>query len=382
MFSAILMTNIPATVLCGIVLCAGLGSAVAAQSNATPQPEPWMLGPFQKADKSNPILTPDPNAVFDCPMTKTKVAWEHDHVFNPGAVVRGGKVYLLIRSEDNSGEGIGNHTSRIGLAESRDGVHFTVHPAPVLYPDNDNQKANEWTGGCEDPRVVETPDGGYLVMYTQWNHAVARLASATSRDLVHWVKNGPVFARADGGKYLDTYCKSGAVVTERKGDHLIAARINGKYWMYFGEGQIYLASSTDLVNWDPVLDASGNWQPILQTRPGAFDSDLVEAGPPAVITKNGILLIYNGKNASGDKGDTSLQGGAYSGGQVLFDAHDLTKVLSRSSSWFITPERPYERTGQYAAGTVFVEGLVHFHKHWFLYYGTADTDIAVAVAND
>ncbi len=68
-------------------------------------------------------------------MTGKPVAWEHDHTFNPAAVVRDGKVCVLFRSEDNSGEGIGAHTSRLGLAESKDGLHFTIQPAPVLFPD-------------------------------------------------------------------------------------------------------------------------------------------------------------------------------------------------------------------------------------------------------
>jgi len=42
---------------------------------------------------------------------------------------------------------------------------------------------------------------------------------------------------------------------------------------------------------------------------------------------------------------------------------------------------PYEKTGQYAAGTTFAEGLVYFHRRWFLYYGCADSLVAVATAH-
>ena len=366
------------TLKCTAVLCAAAFAALS-HAGAAPEQAPWMLGPFVKADAANPVLKPDPGAVFECPMTKTKIAWEHDHVFNPAAVVRKGRVYILYRAEDNSGDGIGNHTSRIGLAESKDGLHFTKRPTPVLFPDDDDQKSHEWTGGCEDPRVVETDDGGYLLMYTQWNHKTARLASATSRDLIHWTKHGPVLAKTSNGKFLDSWCKSGAVITRRKGDHLIAAKIDGKYWMYFGEGAVYAATSTNLTDWDPVLDERGEWKPLLQTRPGHFDSSLAESGPPPVITDQGVVFLYNGKNAD-TNGDPTAHPGAYSGGQALFDAHDPTKLLSRTDGWFITPERPYETSGQYAAGTVFVEGLVHFKKQWFLYYGTADSFVAAAVA--
>ena len=46
----------------------------------------------------------------------------------------------------------------------------------------------------------------------------------------------------------------------------------------------------------------------------------------------------------------------------------------------LKPELPYEKTGQYAAGTTFAEGLVWFHNQWFLYYGCADSLVAVATA--
>ena len=40
---------------------------------------------------------------------------------------------------------------------------------------------------------------------------------------------------------------------------------------------------------------------------------------------------------------------------------------------------PLRKSGQYPAGTTFVEGLVPFRGKWFLYYGTADSFVGVAV---
>ena len=59
---------------------------------------------------------------------------------------------------------------------------------------------------------------------------------------------------------------------------------------------------------------------------------------------------------------------------------DPTKLLARSAEPFIRPTEAYERTGQYAEGTTFIEGLVPFHGRWFLYYGTADSRVGVAVS--
>lgn len=361
--------------LAGLLLA---GAALLAPAARAEVPA-WGLGPFAKADAVNPIVTPDKAAVFDCPMRKAPVRWEALHTFNPAAALKDGTVYVLYRAEDDTGEmKIGGHTSRLGMAESRDGLHFTRRPTPVFFPAEDAQKANEWDGGCEDPRIVQRPDGTFVMMYTQYNRKRTHLAVASSRDLVTWQKHGPVFAKAFGGKFAAGN-KSASVVTELKDGRLVAAKINGKYWMYWGEGAIRLATSDDLIDWTPLVDGQGKLVDMLRTRRGKFDSALVEAGPPAVLTSRGIVLLYNGKN-DGKRGDKQLTAGAYAGGQALFDAHDPAKLLARCNDYFFKPERPYEVTGQYKAGTVFIEGLVHFQNSWFLYYGTADSRVAVATA--
>lgn len=331
----------------------------------------WMLGPFTKPAGINPVITPDSTAQFRSPTNDSLVAWEAFATFNPAAVVRDGKVFLLYRAEDASGRlEIGGHTSRLGLAESCDGFHFTRRSAPVLYPDTDAQRGNESPGGVEDPRVVETEDGTYVLTYTQWNRDVPRLAVATSRDLVTWTKHGPAFARAAGGKYLAHESKSGAILTRRAGDHLIATRVNGKYWMYWGVPNIRIATSDNLTDWTPVEDAAGAAVQVLSPRPGHFDAWLVEGGPPALLTPAGIVVLYN----AGDSAHV------YSAGQALFDPRNPLRLLARADTPFIHPTESYERTGQYVQGTTFVEGLVHLQGRWLLYYGTADSRVAVATA--
>lgn len=343
--------------------------------------ESWMLGPFTKPAQVNPVITPSAVSRFRSPMNDSVVAWEAYATFNPAAVVRDEKVYLLYRAEDASGERqIGGHTSRLGLAESSDGLHFTRRAAPVLYPDIDAQRQYEWPGGVEDPRIVQTDDGGYVLTYTQWNRDVPRLAVATSRDLLNWIKHGPAFARAAGGKYLRTESKSGAILCRIEGERTIATRVNGKYWMYFGVPDLLIATSDNLVDWTPLEDADGRAVKVLSPRPGYFDSWLVEGGPPALLTAHGIVVVYNAGN-SGAHGDSTLPARVYTGGQALFDARNPLKLIGRSNAPFIKPTSDYERTGQYTQGTTFVEGLVRFHGRWYLYYGTADSRVAVAVSD-
>src|SRR5256714_6702005 len=339
----------------------------------------WTFGPFEKPTAVNPIISTSASSVFVSPMGDSAVHWEQLATFNPAAVVRNGKVYVLYRAEDASGkEEIGFHTSRIGLAESSDGLNFTRRAAPVLYPDKDDQARYEWTGGVEDPRVVETGDGRYVMTYTQWNRDVPRLAVATSTDLVKWQKHGPAFARAENGRDLRTETKSGSIVTRVHGDHLIATKINGKYWMYFNVPDIMLATSDDLINWTPLADSDGKVLKVLSARPGYFDSWLVEAGPPAILTDRGIVLVYNAGN-SGRFGQAGLPERVYTGGQGLFGAKNPLKMFARSDQPFIRPTGTYEKTGEEKEGTTFSEGLIPFKGRWFLYYGTADSRVGVAV---
>jgi len=350
----------------------------------------WALLPFKKLDSVNPILQPG-TASFTDPIRKTKVLWEEKDVFNPAIVQKGGKVYMLYRAQDKIGKPGG--TSRIGLAVSTDAVHFTRMPAPVLYPDNDQYKKLEWEGGCEDPRVVEDSLGTYYMTYTAYDGQTARLLEATSKDLQHWAKHGSVFAKAYSGKYAKLWSKSGSIVSVYKDGQPVAVKINGKYWMYWGDTQIWCAYSDNLLDWTPVEMKAGEHPPVklrsqaltmpdlkvvLPTREGKFDSDLVESGPPAMLTDKGIRLIYNSRNMR-EYGDKSLPDGTYAAAQVLFDKNDPTKIIRRMDTWFIRPEKPYEITGQ-VNQVCFLEGLTEFKNVWYLYYGTADSKIAVAAS--
>ncbi|MDP9230916.1 MAG: glycoside hydrolase family 130 protein, partial [Bacteroidota bacterium] len=237
----------------------------------------WALLPFEKADGVNPVLIPDSGSEFYCPVRKEKLKWEEKDVFNPAAIVRHDTVFLLYRAEDKIGKFAG--TSRIGLAWSTDGSHFKKYAAPVLYPANDEQKKFEWEGGCEDPRIVEDENGIYFLTYTAYDGDKARLLVASSTDLYHWIKHGPAFAKAKNGKYVSEWSKSGSIVCKYENGKAIAIKIDGKYRMYWGDTNIFLAASDDLVNWTPLETNDGKLQIAFGPRKGMFDSDLVEPGP-------------------------------------------------------------------------------------------------------
>lgn len=350
-------------------------------------PSPWYSTGFAKLDR--PILGPDPSLTFRCPVSGQHVHWAEKDVFNPAATIHDGRVHLLVRAEDTVGPFKG--TSRIGVATSDDGEHFTVEPEPVIFPDRDDFLPIEHDGGCEDPRLVRRDDGLYICTYSSFNGSLCHLSIATSRDLRRWTKHGPAFT---GTAWEHQWAKSGCIVAQWRDGCLEAVQINGRYWMYWGEGVLYAATSADGIRWTPVelaanhnrileLRADGNYVclqlpgavpallPVCRPRPGRFDDHLVEPGPAAVLGEHGIALWYNGAKPGRDAG-------VYCCGQMLFDALAPGEVIERPAAPFLVPDRAWELSGQNAAVT-FSEGLVRHRGRELLYYGCADSHIGVAV---
>jgi predicted GH43/DUF377 family glycosyl hydrolase len=349
----------------------------------------WVIGPFMRPTEG-PVIEPNKFYYFRDPLTHDRTYWEALSTFNPAATIStDGKVAVIFRAEDASGKDeIGGHTSRLGLATSMDGLQFTTEGAPVLYMANDEENPHEFPGGVEDPRIVVAPDGTYVMTYTQWarDQGMYTIGIATSSNLTDWKKWGPAFTNAGNTRFAKMRYKSGAILTELHNGRIQAVKVHGSYWMYWGEGKIGLATSKDLIHWTPVVDPQTNLPKfIMPPRPGHFDSGLAEVGPPPLLTHKGIVLIYNGKNSTGTGDETfpsdpKIEPGAYSVGEALFSSSDPEKQIGRTENPVLTPIWPYERHGQYKAGTTFAEGLVAYQGQLLLYYGAADSVIGVARA--
>ena len=326
----------------------------------------WGLGPFVRCPE-NPLIEPRADTTFFCPIQKINVAWESKNIVGAAAAVRDGKVYWLYRAEPNN-----MHNSRVGLGISEDGIHFKCLPTPVIYPDQDAFKEYEWPGGCEDGRIVQRGDGLFIYLYCAFDGKRPRQAVATSQDLIHWTKKGLAFERAYDGKYKDI-SKGGSVVSRYYDDgRVVAEKVNGKYWMYcIG---YHVAYSDDCINWTPVIDSRGGLVKVLPPRGGGgkFDCNLIEPGPPPIVTPKGILVIYHGGENDLKKGDPNLPKRSYSGGQALFDLNDPTKMIARCDNYFLTPRMAYELNSSVGAPVCFMEGLVRFQGKWLLYYEAGD----------
>ncbi len=130
-------------------------------------------------------------------------------------------------------------------------------------------------------------------------------------------ENGKPFTKPKRAEWS----KSGAIFSEK---------IDGKFWMLFGEYRIWLATSDDGIKW------IGDQRPFLEPRRGNyFDHTFVEMGPPPIKTEKGWLVLYHGIN---DKH-------WYQIGFLLLDLDNPRKILFRSKDPIFKPETDYEISG-------------------------------------
>jgi len=296
-----------------------------------------MIGPFLDVQE-NPVLMP--GSGFD-----SKGA------FNP-AVLKEGDNYFMVYRAESLEDGL---TGRLGLARGQDGVNFVRHPEPVIVPNQDFDRF-----GCEDPRLVKIGDAYYLTYVGNCGrYETGNICLATSKDLVHWEKRGSILKPQkdwDRGQV-----KAGAILQQP---------IDSKYIMYFmGEKEpwktaIGLAYSTDLFEWYEPLD-----EPVLLPLKGYFDSQGVEPGPPALLTGEGIWLIYCGWGKDC----------VYRVGAALFSREAPFKIIERSDEPIFTPARNWGELFGGISNHVVAEGLVNEGNRWLLYYGAADRASCMAI---
>ncbi len=256
-----------------------------------------------KRHERNPIL----RAHSDLPWCSIKV-------YNPAISYDGQKYHMLFR-------GIGDDwVSRIGYAESPNGLDFHLLPFPVLSPSYPWESA-----GCEDPRIIFI-DGRYWITYTAFDGHTARAALTSSRDLVNFNERRLLFPN------WDQSAREGFPLDWSKGGAIFPQKINNKYYMLFGDSHIWIAESDDMVDWTPIID------PVLTNRPDNFDTVYVETGPPPILTDRGWLVIYHGV----DRLDAKM---TYRIGAFISDTNDPRKVLWRCSQPLTEPQESYEKIG-------------------------------------
>jgi predicted GH43/DUF377 family glycosyl hydrolase len=273
-------------------------------------------------------------------------------VFNPGAALVDGETVLLCRVEDRHG------ISHLTVARSSDGVTgWRIDPEPLITPDEHGQTS---CYGVEDPRITRVDElSAWMIAYTAYGPA------------------GPCVALAVTEDFRDVTPIGIAMPPDDKNAALLPHHIDGQFALfhrpmspYTGRADVWMSRSVDLRSWTTP-------EAVLAARPGSWwDSLRVGMGPPPLETPHGWLGLYHGVK------QMATGGVIYRVGLVLLDLDRPARVLHRSGDWLLAPTAPYERTGD-APNVVFPTGLIHdpASDQLRLYYGSADTHIALATAS-
>jgi predicted GH43/DUF377 family glycosyl hydrolase len=272
-------------------------------------------------------------------------------VMNAGAVAVDGGTVLLCRVEDRRG------MSHLTVARSADGVtNWVVDDTPLLAPYSD---LPEESWGVEDPRLTRVDElDAWVITYTSFGPGGPGVSMATTRDFRTVDRLGVVRPPED---------KNGALLPRRVGGQFILfhrpVAVAGQ------RGDIWLSRSPDLHTWsDP--------EPVMSGRSGGWwDTARIGMGPTPLETPEGWLVVYHGVRQT-------VAGSLYRAGLALLDLDDPSKVLHRSDEWVLSPTEPYELLGD-VPNVVFPCGLVHDADTDLLrlYYGAADTCVALATAS-
>lgn len=292
-----------------------------------------------KRYKNNPILTPS--------MWPYKV----NSVFNAGATIYDNKVLLLVRVEDMRG------FSHLCKAVSKDGyTNWVIDKEPTMLPKPDEFPEEKY--GIEDPRIVKLEDGKtYAIAYTAYSAGGPLVSLATTED-------------------FKTFRRYGVARTPDDKDASLFPRKFGNRWVlihrpsptYYSLGaHMWISYSPDLKHW-------GDSTIVLPARKGSWwDAYKVGLGPQPIETSEGWLIIYHGVK-------TTASGSIYRLGLALLDLDDPSKVIKRCDDWIFGPSEIYERVGD-VPDVTFPCGAVVHKDNLMMYYGAADTTMAVATAS-
>lgn len=302
----------------------------------------------------NPIIEP------------REYSWESKATLNPAAVINNNKIHLVYRA-------IGDDDSSVlGYANSPDGYNFYDRPPYAIYrrynsfsrtdktiSPIDYVSGGGWNGGCEDPRLTILGDKVYM-LYTAfdgWGSLRIALTSISLNDFENkrWNWKSPVLISPPGEIHKNWV--------------LFPEKINGKFAIlhsFYPDIRIDYFDSLDELDGNNFIK-SDNTRPIDNTR--TWDSWFRGVGPTPIKTELGWLILYHAMD--------HRHPDRYRMGALILDLKNPTRVLYRSETPILEPEKDYENNG-YKWGVVYSCGAVVKNGELFVYYGGADKVIGVA----
>lgn len=311
-------------------------------------------------------------------LEKTNLAFENQGVLNPACIQMDDITHMFYRAINH------NDISSIGYCQLKDNKVVKRLKEPVLFPEYDYEKK-----GVEDPRITLL-EGTYYLLYTAYDGKNALIAYATSKDLVHFIKQGLISPKISydeaedifrGSNVRERYTMFEMFYKERKGENILLfekdaslfpQKFNHKFALLHrilpGIQIVYFNKFCEL-NKDRWRDYFKNLGDFIVLDPLFwFENRNIGGGCPPIETKDGWLIIYHAVE------DTPF-GKIYHAAAALLDLKNPLKVLGRLTEPLFSPKASWEKNGV-TNSVVFPTGAVVRDKRLYIYYGAADKLIA------
>lgn len=282
--------------------------------------------------------------------------------FNAGAMEWEGKIVLMVRVEGY------DRKSFFAVAESPNGVdNFRFWPEPVVMPEPPEGETNIY-----DMRLVRHEDGWIYGLFCSEDRdpnaapgdlsaAVARCGIARTKDLVRWERLPNLKSRHQQRNVVlhPEFVKGKYALYTRPADDFISAGRGG------GIGFALVDSMERAEVTDEVIIDERAYHTIKEVKNGL--------GPAPLKTPKGWLHIAHGVRGCA----AGLRYVLYA---YLCDLDDPSKVIARPGGYLMAPEFE-ERVGD-VSNVLFTNGAVMRKDGTiFLYYGSSDTRLHVAVTD-
>jgi predicted GH43/DUF377 family glycosyl hydrolase len=320
-------------------------------------------------------------------LSKTRLEFENEGVLNPAVIRVGDNVHIFYRAVQK-----GNH-STIGYCRL-DGP-LTVAERwnrPIIRPEFDYE-----TQGVEDARIVKIGEEFFL-SYTGYDGTNARGALAISNDLKKFKKQGLIVPPITYSDFLQLAEPAINVSENYYNNHDFYFRDENpeKEMMLWDKNVIFfprringnlvflhrIRPGIQVVSINNIKELTAdfwenyflNFQDNIVLDPVfPHEACYIGSGCPPIETEFGWLLIYHGV-------EKTQKGLVYSACAALLDLDVPSKELARLPYALFKPEFEWELHGE-VNYVVFPTGTALFGDTLFVYYGAADTHIAVASIN-
>ena len=270
-------------------------------------------------------------------------------IFNSAVVPYEDEFIGIFRADHKNGK------PQLHLGVSKDGLKWDIEDEEIHW--KDEQGKDYQPSYSYDPRLVKIEDTYYIIWCADFGGA--SLAMGMTKDFktftrienpfIPFNRNGVLFPRKINDKYM------------------LLSRPSDSGHTPFGD--IFISESPDLVHWGKhrkVMSKGGS---------GWWQATKIGGGAIPIETSEGWLLFYHGVSGT-------CNGFVYSIGAAILDRDNPSKVLYRTRDYLLTPEKDYEIAG-FVPNVAFPCATLQDAEtgRIAIYYGSADTYVAVAYAN-